>query len=371
MVNFLNLFIIFIILNYEGFIHNIGASNNNIPPKDTKHILTLENIQDEKYEINGQILYYSPNSISKEQYVKITEIEYDGIEIEFMDKNNLPIYIEEFEFHNILSGNLKRNDCDYYFRILSVILKVTIFIEERCFRTTLWHSTYISKPIKIYTSLQDQLLESICILDLSFSYQYVILPSNWFDNTTSSNLEYSENQNIYDVDILKVKKIDRFMYVLNNLKINKDSKTYNINYFRFDHVYSNLYTKIYYYGANGHAMIEGYTGKSTNRYNMNENILVSYTKTNKPQDMNNNNTIQYENNLENQSVPVNTSTISKISCNTQIDEVDNPNLDLINKCQNCQKNVESKEPQVKLGDLNTKDREQLKKRRETDESQIL
>ncbi|EPR79469.1 hypothetical protein SLOPH_2552, partial [Spraguea lophii 42_110] len=52
------------------------------------------------------------------------------------------------------------------------------------------------------------------------------------------------------------------------------------------------------------------------------------------------------------------------SCNTQIDEVKNSNPDLINKYQYCQKNVESKETQADLDDLNTKDCEESKKTEE-------
>ncbi|EPR77767.1 hypothetical protein SLOPH_698 [Spraguea lophii 42_110] len=346
MVNFLNLFLIFKVLNYNIFLHNIKATNNNFLKKKTKHVITLENIKEEKYEINGKIsLFPSYYPICEEKYVKITEIEYDGIEIHFVDKDHLPIDIKEPEFHRIMHENLKSNSRDYYFRIISIIFKITIFIEEKCFHTTLlWN--YFSKPIKIYSSLYDQLLESIRLLEPNFGY-HIILPLNYFNNTTFSNSECSENKNIYDVNVLKFGKVRN---LLSDLTINKDSKTYNINYFRFDRIYSELYTKIYY-KTTDYRMIEGYIGKSINQCNINENILVFYTKTNKQQDENNNNIIQ------NETGPANISKTTITSYSTQKKEVENQDLDLISKCKHCQKNVESKETQINLDDVNIKDRE--------------
>ncbi|EPR78899.1 hypothetical protein SLOPH_981, partial [Spraguea lophii 42_110] len=272
MVNFLNLFIIFTTLNYDGFLDTIKATNISSLKKEKKHVLTLENIQDKKCEINGKILYCSPDLISKEKYVKITEIEYDGIEIEFADKDRLPIHLSESEFHNILGGDLNPNDRGYYFTIVSIIFKITVFINEKCFHTTL-SCNCPSNLIKISTSLHDQLPETIRFLVPNFAYRYIILPPNCFDDTTYSNSEYSENKNICSVNLLRPKQRRYYLY---NLTITKNSNTYNINYFRFDYVDSKLYTKIYYYTSD-YGMIEGHIGKNINRYNMNENILVSYT----------------------------------------------------------------------------------------------
>ncbi|EPR78036.1 hypothetical protein SLOPH_2504, partial [Spraguea lophii 42_110] len=129
---------------------------------------------------------------------------------------------------------------------------------------------------------------------------------------------------------------------------------------------SELYTKIYYVAAND-IMIRGCIGKNINQCNMNENVLVYYTKTNKSYDKNNK--IQNKNNLKNQNIQKNILKIAKVSCNTQIDKVKNQNPDLINKYQHCQKNVEIDETQANLGDANTKDREEVKKGREIEESQ--
>ncbi|EPR78269.1 Serine/threonine protein kinase [Spraguea lophii 42_110] len=350
MVSFLNLFMIFTALNYVVFVQNIKATNNNPLKKETKKILTLENIREKKYEINGKILVRSSSySTCEEKCVKITEIEYDGIEIQFMDKDCLHIKIKESEFHSIMNGDLKLNDRDYYFKIISVVFKVTAFIEEKCFHTTLWYDCP-SDPLKIYTSLHDQLPKSIHCFGSNPFYKYILLmlPPNCFGNTAYSNSGYLGNQNIYNVDVLKAKKIDVYMFV--NLAIDKTSNAYNINEFMFDHVYSELYTKIYY-ETNDHGMVEGYIGKNTNQCNMNENILVSYTKIIKSQDKNSRNKIQNKNNLKNQSAPENTPIITKISYNTQKDEVENPNPDLTNKCQYCQKNIEDR--QAKLNNSDT------------------
>ncbi|EPR78035.1 hypothetical protein SLOPH_2505, partial [Spraguea lophii 42_110] len=255
MTNFLNLFIIFITLNYESFLHNIKASNNNIGKKGRKEVLTLENIQEKKYEINGTVILFASNySTYEKKCVKITEIEYDGIKIRFTDKNHIPVDMKDFEFHRIISGDLKPNECDYYFKITSIFFKVTAFIGKKCFYTTLWYSCFMD-PIKISTPLYDQLTKLLHRLNSNDCYKYIILPQNWFDNTTYFN-EHSENQNIYDVDILKVKKIISSMYALDNLTIIKNSNTYNINYFRLDRVDSELYTKIYY--TTNYGLIEGY-----------------------------------------------------------------------------------------------------------------
>ncbi|EPR77673.1 hypothetical protein SLOPH_792 [Spraguea lophii 42_110] len=111
-------------------------------------------------------------------------------------------------------------------------------------------------------------------------------------------------------------------------------------------------------------MIEGYIGKNTNQCNMNKNVLVSYTKTNKSHDKNK---IQNENNLKNQRIAENILKTSIISYNTQIDKVQNQNPDLINKYQHCQKNVEIEKTQANLDDLNTKDSEESKKEKKTEE----
>ncbi|EPR78491.1 hypothetical protein SLOPH_2577, partial [Spraguea lophii 42_110] len=240
--------------------------------------------------------------------VKITEIEYDAIVIKFVDKEGLTVNIEESEFHEIIDGNLKSKDRDYYFGIISVIFKVTAFIEEKCFHTILWYD-YSIDPIKISTSLPDQHLELFNQLEAKIFYNCILLmlPQNCFDNTTYSNSKCSENQNIYNVDNSSSEQIECLLF---DLTINKDSKIYNINHFIFAHVDLEIYTKIYYETIN-HKLVERYIGKNTNQCNMHENILVSCTKINNSYDENNN-TIQNKNSFKTQSVPENTLGIAKI-----------------------------------------------------------
>ncbi|EPR78738.1 hypothetical protein SLOPH_1024 [Spraguea lophii 42_110] len=280
--------------------------------------------------MNGIISFFPSNSPPQIKHVKITEIEYDGIEIQFTDKNYSPIDIEESDFHRIIGGDLKLNDRDYYFEILSVVFNVTAFIEKKYFHTTLWYECFID-PIKISTSLHDQLCRSFYFLEPNFYYKYIILPLDCFNSTTYSNSGCPENQNIYNVDVLKYGNERCLLF---NLTIDKNSQIYNINYFRFDPVYSELYIKIYY-KTSYHRIIEEYIGKNTNQCNMNENVWISYIKTNKSQDKNNKNTIQNKNNLKKQSIPENILKTIITSYNTEIekDKNSNSNPNLINKYQ--------------------------------------
>ncbi|EPR79764.1 hypothetical protein SLOPH_614, partial [Spraguea lophii 42_110] len=317
MVNFLNLFMTFIILNYDGFLQNINATNNNINTEERKKVIRIENIKKEKYEINGIMSISSPNCTEQRKQVKITEIEYDGVELEFRDNEQTAlIYVEEPDFYRIMNGDLTSNVSDIRLKILSVVFKVTAFIEEKCFHTTLWYNCF-SNSIKISTLLQDQPSKTIRLLGLNFCSKYLILPLDCFDNTTNSNSECSGDQDIYNVYPLKP---GQGKYDLDNLTIDKDSKTYNIDAFIFNYIYSEVYTK-FYYETHNRGMINGYIGKSANQCNMNKEILCLCKKTNKPRDENNKNIILNEN-------------------STQTDEIETPNPDLTNKYQCCQKRLE-------------------------------